>query len=76
MDCSLLMSMGFSRQESWSDLPDPGIEPMSLMSPILACEFFITSTTWEAPSESQYSDYLMFQPFLLLSIPDFLWVSV
>ena len=30
------------------DLPDPGIEPMSLMSPALAGVFFITSTTWDA----------------------------
>ena len=48
--------MGFSRQEYWSrlpcpppgDLPDPGIEPMSLMSPALAGGFFTTSATWEA----------------------------
>ena len=48
--------MGFSRQEYWSgvpfpspgDLPDPGIEPKSLMSPALACDFFTTSATWEA----------------------------
>ena len=39
--------MGFSRQEYWSglpyrppgDLPDPGIEPVSLMSPVLAGGF-------------------------------------
>ena len=39
--CQAPLSMGFSRQEYWSglpcpppgDLPDPGIEPMSLMSP-------------------------------------------
>ena len=51
------LSMGFSRQEYWSglpcppagDLPDPGIEPASLMSPALAGGFFITSTTWGAP---------------------------
>ena len=51
------LSMGFSRQEYWSglpcpppgDLPDPGIEPESLVSPALADGFFITSTTWEAP---------------------------
>ena len=51
------LSMGFSRQEYWSglpcpspgDLPDPGIEPMSLMSPALADGFFTTSATWEAP---------------------------
>ena len=30
------------------DLPDPGIEPMSLMSPALTGRFFTTSTTWEA----------------------------
>ena len=33
------------------DLPDPGIEPTSLMSPALAGSFFITSTTWEAQEE-------------------------
>ena len=40
--------MGFSRQEYWSglpcpppgDLPDPGIEPVSLIYPALACEGF------------------------------------
>ena len=53
-----LLSMGFSRQEYWSelpypppgDLPDPGIEPASLMSPALVGGFFITSANWEAPS--------------------------
>ena len=30
------------------DLPDPGIEPESLMSPALAGRVFTTSTTWEA----------------------------
>ena len=50
------LSKGFSRQEYWSglplappgDLPNPGIEPESLMSPALAGRFFTTSTTWEA----------------------------
>ena len=50
------LSMRFSRQEYWSglpcslpgDLPNPGIEPASLMSPVLAGGFFTTSTTWEA----------------------------
>ena len=45
--------MGFSRQEYFSrlpcpapgDLPDPGIEPASLMSPELAGGFFTASTT-------------------------------
>ena len=48
--------MGFSRQEYWSglscpppgDLPDPGIEPMSLVSPALAGGFFTISAPWEA----------------------------
>ena len=30
------------------DLPNPGIEPMSLTSPALAGEFFTASATWEA----------------------------
>ena len=29
------------------DLPDPGIEPTSLMSPALAGGFFTTSAAWE-----------------------------
>ena len=44
------LSMGFSRQEHWrgspclppGDLPDPGIEPVSLVAPALAGDFFIT----------------------------------
>ena len=47
--------MGFSSQEYWSglpcppprDLPDPGIKPASLTSPVLAGRFFTTSATWE-----------------------------
>ena len=34
------------------DLLDPGIEPMSLMSPALAGRFFTTSANWK-PHESQ-----------------------
>ena len=30
------------------DLPDPGIEPVVLMSPALAGEFLTNSGTWEA----------------------------
>ena len=52
------LSMGVSRQEYWSglpcpplgDLPNPGIEPASLMSPALAGRFFTTSTSREAHS--------------------------
>ena len=50
------LSIEFSRQECWrglpclppGDLPDPGIEPESLMSPALAGGFFTTCATWEA----------------------------
>ena len=33
---------------SSGDLPDPGIEPQSLMSPALTGGFFTTNATWEA----------------------------
>ena len=44
------LSMGFPRQEYWNglpfpspeDLPDPGIQPLSLASPVLAGKFFTT----------------------------------
>ena len=50
--CQAPLSMGFSRQESWSGLPfpspgdllDPGIEPMS---PALAGGFFTAETPWK-----------------------------
>ena len=53
-----LLSMGFSKQEYWSgfscpppeDLPNPGIEPASLMSPALAGGFFTT----ELPEKPLY----------------------
>ena len=57
------LSIGFFRQEYWSGLllppprhlPDSGIKPESLVSPVsleLAGRFFTTSTTWEAPVPS------------------------
>ena len=50
------LSIGFSRQEYWrglpcrppGDLPNPGIEPTSLISPELAGGFFTSSATQEA----------------------------
>ena len=44
------LSMGFPRQEYWSgwpfpppgDLPNPGVEPTSPVSPVLAGRFFTT----------------------------------
>ena len=58
--CQAPLSMRFFRQEYWSglpcpppgDLPDPGIEPASLMSSALAGGFFTISATWEALSSA------------------------
>ena len=49
------LPMEFSRQEYWSglpfpplgDLPEPGMEPESLMSLALTGGFFTTSATWK-----------------------------
>ena len=61
MGCSLLGSSvpGISQARilEWvpfltpGDLPDPGIESVSLASPALAGGFFTTSATWEAPND-------------------------
>jgi len=64
--------MGFSRQEYWRgllfpslvDLPDPGMEPVSLMSPALAGGFFTSSATWEA--QNSFYFILFIYLFLLL----------
>ena len=58
----VLWSMGFSRQEYWSELPcpspgnlpNPGNEPSSPLSPALAGGFFPTSAAWEPPVPSLY----------------------
>ena len=67
MDCShqALLSMGFPRQEYWSglpfpspgDLPDRGIDPVSLRSPALAGGFFTTGATWDAPLTLRGDNY-------------------
>ena len=52
------LPIGVSRQEYWSglpfptpgDLPNPGIEPASLVSPALAGRFFTTATTGKPQS--------------------------
>ena len=62
--CQAPLSIGFSRQEYWSglpcpppeDLPNPGIEPASLMFPALAGGFSATSTTLLLLSCSVVSD--------------------
>ena len=45
------------------NLPDPGIEPTSLISPMLAGVFFTTSTTWEAESVASQTETIIV-PFL------------
>ena len=57
---------GFSRQEYWSglpcpppgDLPNPGSEPVSLMSPELAGMFFTIHTTWDV--QNNYTSIKVF----------------
>ena len=59
--------MGLSRQEYQSglplplpeDLPNPGIEPMSLTAPVLAGRFFTINTAWEA----RYKVVVLFMDF-------------
>ena len=66
--CQAFMSMEFSRQEYWSgllcppsrDLPNPGIEPVSLMSPVLAGGFFTTSTAREAQQMKEHGENLKY----------------
>ena len=61
------LSMRFSRQEYWSglpfpppgDLPDPGIQPTSLLSPALAGGFFTTSTAWETLMNWSWGPFIL-----------------
>ena len=79
------LSMGFSRQEYWSelpcpppgDLPNPEIEPTSLISPALAGGFF---TTWVKPHciymcyiTHTYTYIAISVPYLHLSRESQLW---
>ena len=65
------LSMGFSRQEYWSglpcpppgDLPNPGMEPTSLVSPALAGGFFTT-----APPQKPTVTILSVKPMTLVSV--------
>ena len=57
---TIALQASLSRQEYWSGLPcppqgnfpDPGIELTSLLSPVLASEFFTISAIWEALFEN------------------------
>ena len=87
------LSLGFSRQESWSwlpcpppgDLPNPGIDQVSLTSPALAGRFFTTGATWQAHLSLQGSpinitDLLLnnicFNYDLLSHIPWFYYLEI
>ena len=60
------LSIGFSRQEYWSevpcpppgDLPDPGIEPVSLTFPALAGWVFTTIATWTPVSSPGHWEHV------------------
>ena len=57
------LSMGFPRQEYWSglpfpslgDLPNPGIEPTSPMSPVLQADFLPSQTPGHLPIQCYMS---------------------
>ena len=76
------LSVGFSRQEHWSglpfppprDLPNPGIELPSLMSPALSDGFFITSATWEALVKD-WTDYKKITT-ACTNWPDLIWLNL
>ena len=86
--CQAPLSMAFSRQEPWSglpcpppgDLPGPGVEPGSPMSPTLA-GFFSTSVTrkahWNGDIEAK-TTMLSWLCFYLAcsSVQGTVWVSV
>ena len=72
------LSMGFSKQEYWSglpfpspgDLPDPGIEPRSLMSPVLQADSLPVELSWKRfldsrSSQFQLSHVAMFLPTVI-----------
>ena len=60
--CQAPLYMEFSRQEYWSRLPlpfpgylpNPGIEPISVMSYALRGGFFSTSATWEVNTRHNF----------------------
>ena len=76
--CQATLSMRFSRQEYWSvlpcshpgDVPNPGIDPASLMSltSCLAGSFFTTSNIWKAPNPCMHI-WIFLQDILLESGP-------
>ena len=57
------------------DLPNLGIEPVSLMSPALAGGFFTTSTTWESPLSKSYNLKSLKQERLFALLPTFHFIE-
>ena len=75
--CQAPLSMTFSRQEYWSELPFPSpgfllhpeTEPTSLVSPALPGGYFSICTTWEACLSKLFPLILGFPHSLSASIP-------
>ena len=80
------LSMGLSRQEYWSglpcpppgDLPNPGIEPISLVFPDAASGFFTTNATQGDPSAFLNSEefLLLKRTVMLIFLPNYLEMSL
>ena len=76
------LSIGFSRQEYWSELPcpppgnlpDPGIKPKSPVSPALAGGCLTTSDTWEASNYSIDQIFIICYIYINSTIK-FIWES-
>ena len=70
------LSMGFSKQEYWSELPcpppgnlqNPGIKPSSLVSPALAGGFFPTVPPGKPLNSASFHRYLAINPHTNVSI--------
>ena len=69
------LSIGFSRQECWSrlpcpppgDLPDPGIEPTSAVSPVLQADYFTAEPPVE-PIDVQSSTVYNYQKMKTIQV--------
>ena len=94
MDCSPLSptSMEFSQQEYWSrlpfptpgDLPNLGIQPVSLVSPagdagytgLIHAQIFTTSTTWQALKSLNTFKKVVCAEQFLISLPLLKYVPI
>ena len=71
--------MGFFKQKYWTglpcpfpgDLPDPGIEPASLISPTMEGRFFTTIATWVAPKQNYCHFSLPNSPKIAGNLPQY-----